>query len=320
LRGWQQPQRIAVAEFIAGIARLFGPAIAPCTGPLQSLSNDVRSRMRILSKSENARTFLLAIGIVAFFTVMLRYGEHHDQHQISVPACDSDLCSSPVADNTPAASSIEQTPNIGPEQSDGQHGPPAPAPKGVPACDGGSCGNPVADGTPAASNPEQTASIGREQSDGKYRQPAPAPKGNTMGIVTSRKTGARARVGVAYAAQFQAYIDDLENNHGARILFMGGIRPGHCSPSGLHPCGKALDVCQLRRGVVDSRCHLPPRRELAQVASAHGLFEGGRWCNSDYGHAQLGATARDCGDRGTRIVRRQTAPEADPKVSVVSFE
>ena len=30
------------------------------------------------------------------------------------------------------------------------------------------------------------------------------------GIVLSRKTGARARVGVAYAARFQAYIDDLE--------------------------------------------------------------------------------------------------------------
>jgi hypothetical protein len=46
------------------------------------------------------------------------------------------------------------------------------------------------------------------------------------GIVMSRKTGARARVGVAYAARFQAYIDDLETNHGARVLFMGGFGPG----------------------------------------------------------------------------------------------
>src|SRR4029078_8834367 len=39
--------------------------------------------------------------------------------------------------------------------------------------------------------------------------------GNSAGgMVISRKTGARARVGVAYAARFQAYIDDLENNHG----------------------------------------------------------------------------------------------------------
>ena len=38
--------------------------------------------------------------------------------------------------------------------------------------------------------------------------------GNTAGLVISHKTGARARVGVAYAARFQAYIDDLENNHG----------------------------------------------------------------------------------------------------------
>lgn len=59
------------------------------------------------------------------------------------------------------------------------------------------------------------------------------------GVVMSRKTGSRARVGVAYAARFQAYIDDLEANYGARVLFMGGIRPGRCSPSSEHPCGKA---------------------------------------------------------------------------------
>src|SRR5512139_816088 len=50
--------------------------------------------------------------------------------------------------------------------------------------------------------------------------------GNKLdGIVMSAKTGARARVGVAYAARFQAYIDDLEKNYGARVLFMGGLRP-----------------------------------------------------------------------------------------------
>jgi hypothetical protein len=126
------------------------------------------------------------------------------------------------------------------------------------------------------------------------------------GVVVSRKTGARARVGVAYAARFQAYIDDLENNHGARVLFMGGIRPGRCSPSSEHPCGKALDVCQLRRGVVDGRCNLPGRVTLGQVAAAHGLFEGGRWCNSDYGHAQVDVTAAACGERGIRVVQRQS--------------
>jgi len=129
---------------------------------------------------------------------------------------------------------------------------------------------------------------------------------SAAGMVVSRKTGARARVGVAYAARFQAYIDDLENNHGARVLFMGGIRPGRCSPSSEHPCGKALDVCQLRRGVVDGRCNLPGRVTLGHVAAAHGLFEGGRWCNSDYGHAQVDVTAAACGERGTRIVQRQS--------------
>ena len=45
---------------------------------------------------------------------------------------------------------------------------------------------------------------------------------NAISIVKSRKTGARARVGAAYAARFQAYIDDLETNYGARVFFMGG--------------------------------------------------------------------------------------------------
>jgi len=134
--------------------------------------------------------------------------------------------------------------------------------------------------------------------------PTPRPQGaalganaNAGGVIISSKTGARARVGVAYAARFQAYIDDLEKNHGARILFMGGIRPGRCSVASEHPCGKALDVCQLRRGAVDPRCNLPGRAALSQIAAAHGLFEGGRWCDSDYGHAQIGVTAPSCGGR-----------------------
>ena len=134
--------------------------------------------------------------------------------------------------------------------------------------------------------------------------PALDANGNEAGVVMSHKTGAMARVGAAYSGRFQAYIDDLENNHGARVRFMGGIRHGRCSIYSEHPCGKALDVCQLRRGVVDPRCHLPGRAALGQIAAAHGLFEGGRWCDSDYGHAQVGVTAPDCGDRQTRIVRQ----------------
>ena len=134
--------------------------------------------------------------------------------------------------------------------------------------------------------------------------------GNAAGFVVSSRTGARARVGIRYVARFQAYIDDLENNHGARVLFMGGIRPGSCSPSSEHPCGKALDVCQLRRGVVDPRCKLPARAALGRIAASHGLFEGGRWCNSDYGHAQVDVTPA-CGDPGRRIARKNTAePQA----------
>ncbi|HET7804282.1 MAG TPA: hypothetical protein VFL53_08570 [Pseudolabrys sp.] len=131
----------------------------------------------------------------------------------------------------------------------------------------------------------------------------PDANGNAAGFVISSRTGARARVGIRYAARFQAYIDDLENNHGARVLFMGGIRPGSCSRSSEHPCGKALDVCQLRRGVVDSRCKLPGRAALGRIAASHGLFEGGRWCNSDYGHAQVDVT-RACGESRNRIARK----------------
>ena len=144
-------------------------------------------------------------------------------------------------------------------------------------------------------------------------QPPTAPRqsraldanGNAAGFVISSRTGARARVGTRYAARFQAYIDDLENNHGARVLFMGGIRPGSCSRSSEHPCGKALDVCQLRRGVVDPRCKLPERIALGRIAASHGLFEGGRWSNSDYGHAQIDVTPA-CGESRNRIARKNT--------------
>jgi hypothetical protein len=134
-------------------------------------------------------------------------------------------------------------------------------------------------------------------------RPLGASGDKPAGIVVSAKTGARAQVGVAYAARFQAYIDDLEKNYGARVLFMGGIRRGRCSIASEHPCGKALDVCQLRRGVVDPRCNLPGRVTLGRIAAGHGLFEGGRWCDSDYGHAQVDVTAPACGDPPIYIVR-----------------
>lgn len=137
-----------------------------------------------------------------------------------------------------------------------------------------------------------------------HRSAAIDANGNPAGLVVSRKTGARARVGAAYAMRFQAYIDDLENNHGARVLFMNGIRAGRCLPESQHPCGKALDVCQLGRGKVDPRCNLPGKVVLGRIAAAHDLFEGGRWCHSDYGHAQIGVTAAACGDGAFRTVGR----------------
>jgi hypothetical protein len=157
---------------------------------------------------------------------------------------------------------------------------------------------------PVASARKNRPGIKRTIATAQDQPSALDANGNTAGIVISGKTGARARVGVAYAARFQAYIDDLETNHGARVLFMGGIRPGRCSIFSEHPCGKALDVCQVRRGAVDPRCNLPGRQVLGEIAASHGLFEGGRWCNSDYGHAQIGVTAAACSDRRVRIVQK----------------
>lgn len=127
-----------------------------------------------------------------------------------------------------------------------------------------------------------------------HRRLAFDANGNLAGIVVSHDTGARARVSPRWAGKFQAYIDDLEA-HGARIRFMGGYRRGRCSLGSQHPCGSALDVCQLSRGRVDRRCHLPPRYEIVRIAAAHGLYEGGRWCNSDYGHVQARESAGACG-------------------------
>lgn len=157
--------------------------------------------------------------------------------------------------------------------------------------------------SPKVNEADESASSDRERLvEVPLPRKPPSVRHGPPGIVKSR-TGARAHVGVRYAARFQAYIDDLESNYGARVLFMGGIRRGHCSPRHEHPCGKALDVCQISRGVVDPRCKLPNRELLGRIAASHGLFEGGRWCDSDYGHAQVDVTAPSC---DIRRARRQT--------------
>lgn len=129
-------------------------------------------------------------------------------------------------------------------------------------------------------------------------------RGSGSGVVVSHKTGARATVSSAYAPKFQAYIDDLETNYGARVLFMGGIRRGPCHSGSLHPCGRALDVCQHSRGVVESKCNLPGRVALGALALKHGLFEGGMWCNHDYGHVQAGVSAVPCANNIYAAVKK----------------
>jgi hypothetical protein len=221
-------------------------------------------------------------------------GQGHRQNDSPVATCDNDGHCTTLAAAAPASSPLKSRPKI---RSTIAAATPAVTANGTAAIETAAA--------PAATAADSPAPI-----------PLPTPKpqaaaldanGNAAGVIISSKTGARARVGVAYAARFQAYIDDLEKNHGARILFMGGIRPGRCSVASEHPCGKALDVCQLRRGAVDPRCNLPGRAALAQIAAAHGLFEGGRWCDSDYGHAQIGVTAPACGGQWpVRLV--QTGP------------
>ena len=180
-----------------------------------------------------------------------------------------------------------------------QHGSPATT------CDNNGHCTTLGAGAPSASSRDRRSETQRTIATAPHQSRALDANGNkTVGVIISLKTGAQARVGISYAARFQAYIDDLETNHGARVLFMGGIRPGRCSSSSEHPCGKALDVCQRRRGVVDPRCNLPGRVALGQIAASHGLFEGGRWCDSDYGHAQIGVTAAARDDHRVRIVQQ----------------
>ena len=124
------------------------------------------------------------------------------------------------------------------------------------------------------------------------------------GTVVSHKTGARAfGISSAHQPAFQAYINDIEAEGGI-VKFMGGFRRGTCSPRHMHSCSAAIDVCQRSRDRVDPSCHLPPRQRLAEIAARHGLFEGGQWCNGDYGHAQAGVSAPAC---GSRLASRQGA-------------
>jgi hypothetical protein len=117
--------------------------------------------------------------------------------------------------------------------------------------------------------------------------------GQTRAETVTSHYGARASVSPKYAARFQGLIRDLEA-HGAAIRFMGGYRSGVCGQASKHPCGMALDICQLSRGVVDRACHLPGRREVSAIASRHRLFSGGDWCSSDYGHFEAGGSVA-CG-------------------------
>jgi hypothetical protein len=268
----------------------------------------------------------MKVAALAAFGVLIAFsaGAAQQQRQFFSPAttCDNDgHCRTASADAAPAVHRIRPRP----QKTIANVAQPLPQPRPSQTDSQAQQDQPSEEKSRERQQAEQQVDQNQDPQQAKEVQPAEAQQiqqaqrtqlqsqqvlaldaNGNKGIVISHKTGARARVGVAYAARFQAYIDDLENNHGARVLFMNGIRPGRCSPASEHPCGKALDVCQRRRGVVDPRCNLPGRVALGHIASVHGLFEGGRWCNSDYGHAQVGVTAAACGDR-FRLVQRQNS-------------
>jgi hypothetical protein len=272
----------------------------------------------------------MKVAVLAALSVLVvlpaEAGQRHRTHVSPKVTCDNDghcttfAAAAPVATLRRSRPKVQSTITAAPAASAAATDAPsktAPTPEARDAT--------VAAATdPTASGPTAAATGAATVTDSAITAPVPVPapkpraaaldgNGNAAGIIISSKTGARARVGVAYAARFQAYIDDLENNHGARVLFMGGIRPGRCRPASQHPCGKALDVCQLGWGRVDPRCKLPDRVTLGRIAATHGLFEGGRWCHSDYGHAQTSVTAAACGDGPFRIVRRTEPAPDEPR-------
>jgi hypothetical protein len=61
-------------------------------------------------------------------------------------------------------------------------------------------------------------------------RPLDANGNGAGGLVISRKTGARAHVGVAYAARFQAYIDDIETITARACCLWAAFVPGAVYP------------------------------------------------------------------------------------------
>jgi len=104
-----------------------------------------------------------------------------------------------------------------------------------------------------------------------------------QGAEIKSSSGARASVSAQYAGKFQALITWLDN-HGYKIRFMGGYRPGKCWSGGMHPCGKAIDINQTGRGRIVAS--FPAG--VDEYARTLGLVPGSGWCNQDRGHFQVG--------------------------------
>ena len=121
-----------------------------------------------------------------------------------------------------------------------------------------------------------------------YRHHRESSREFRAATVHSRKMGKTAHVAAAVAPAFQGFLNDIEDA-GARIKFMGGIRPGRCIvPDSLHPCGRAIDVCQFKRNVVDRACFSAVSRgSISRIAHRWGLVDGGDWRHADFGHFEV---------------------------------
>ena len=97
-----------------------------------------------------------------------------------------------------------------------------PAPPAVTCDNDGRCTTPSAGTRTQGQERIETASQYTTAATPRRGHAIDANGNKAVGVVISIRTGAKARVGISYAARFQAYIDDLENNYGARVLFMSG--------------------------------------------------------------------------------------------------
>jgi len=109
----------------------------------------------------------------------------------------------------------------------------------------------------------------------KSQEAKPGEAGKNLTTVTAKKSGKSDKVGSAYAANFQGFLDDLEAT-GYQIKTLGGysFRGNKNNPSMLsyHGMGAALDVNAATNPFHTRQTDMP--RNVGEIAKAHGLGWG----------------------------------------------